>query len=273
MSDTGAMFSNLIGVGAPDVPEIDDMRNALSHGRYGAFPTLENAQDALREGLAGMVRGDMTSEQVVELVDERNAQTFAVSPEDETLGTASGDFSLSDTGGFVADALRAESGADIALFLDNGKDGRYNGKGISGRLYRGDVTMTDVLRILPDLKHGETGTMHVVTMTGESLLRTLEYAIPVDNDQTGWFYYASGLSMTYDPQAEPGSRIRAVSRSDGTAVDPEATYTVAVMDQTVPDDCILSCEQHDRAIVDIVVQAVRDAKTIAPAQDGRFAIG
>lgn len=273
MSDTGAMYSNLTGVGAPDVPEIDDMRNALEHGRYGSFPTLANAQDALREGLAGMVRGDTTSAQVIEMVDAQNAAPQSASNEEEVLGAAASDFTLAETGGFVADALREASGADVALFLDNGKDGRYNGKGISGRLYGGTVTMTDVLRILPDLKHGETGTMWTVSMTGANLLRTLEYALPVDNDQTGWFYYASGLTMTYDPQAEPGSRIEAIARSDGSAIEPDAVYTVAVMDETVPDEYLLSCDRSNRAVADIVAQAVRDAKTVAPAQDGRFIVG
>ena len=40
------------------------------------------------------------------------------------------------------------------------------------------------------MKHGESGVLQVVDMTGENLLRTLEYAIPVDNDIRGWFYYS-----------------------------------------------------------------------------------
>ena len=51
------------------------------------------------------------------------------------------------------------------------------------------------------MKHGESGVLQVVDMTGENLLRTLEYAIPADNDIRGWFYYFSGLKMTYAPSA------------------------------------------------------------------------
>ena len=39
------------------------------------------------------------------------------------------------------------------------------------------------------MKHGESGVLQVVDMTGENLLRTLEYAIPADNDIRVWFYY------------------------------------------------------------------------------------
>ena len=51
------------------------------------------------------------------------------------------------------------------------------------------------------MKHGESGVLQIVDMTGEKLLRTLEYAIPADNDIRGWFYYFSGLKMTYAPSA------------------------------------------------------------------------
>ena len=49
------------------------------------------------------------------------------------------------------------------------------------------------------MKHGESGVLQVVDMTGENLLRTLEYAIQADNDIRGWFYYFSGLKMRSNP--------------------------------------------------------------------------
>ena len=66
-------------------------------------------------------------------------------------------------------------------------------------------TTNDVIRALPDMKHGESGVLQIVDMTGEKLLRTLEYAIPADNDIRGWFYYFSGLKMTYAPPPYPES--------------------------------------------------------------------
>ena len=120
MGDTGAMFSSLTGVEPPNIPEIEDLIPALKRGRYATFPQLKNAQSALREGLAGMVRGDTTKEQVIEAVDAQNVSP----PESEKstlLGSATQDFTLVETGNFITDAMRAESGCEIALFLDNGK--------------------------------------------------------------------------------------------------------------------------------------------------------
>lgn len=71
-ADTGAMYSSVKKVPAPDIPEIADMLPALSHGRYAIFPEPKNAQDALREGLAGMLAGALTQDDIIRMVDHQN---------------------------------------------------------------------------------------------------------------------------------------------------------------------------------------------------------
>ena len=131
-ANTGAMYSSVKKVPAPDIPEIADMLPALSHGRYAIFPESKNAQDALREGLAGMLAGALTQDDVIRMVDHQNKNPLP--PKACTvIGEATADFTLIETGNFLTDAMRAKAGADVALFLDNGKDGKYNGKGASAR--------------------------------------------------------------------------------------------------------------------------------------------
>lgn len=104
------------------------MLPALSHGRYAIFPESKNAQDALREGLAGMLAGALTQDDVIRMVDHQNKNPLP--PKACTvIGEATADFTLIETGNFLTDAMRAKAGADVALFLDNGKDGKYNGQG------------------------------------------------------------------------------------------------------------------------------------------------
>lgn len=271
MSDTGAMFSPLNGIDAPDVPEIEDLRAALAEGRYAAFGHLKNAQGALRDGLAGMLKGELTKDKVIQMVDAQNQF-----PEAEVLpvklGTATEDFTLIETGNFITDAMRKESGCEIALFLDNGKDGKYNGKGVSGRIYKGDVTDTDIACVMPDMKDGETGTLWKTTMKGADIIHTLEYAVPVYNDQGGWFYYFSGLKMTFDPKAEPGERLKEIKMADGSELDKKKVYSVAVISNSVQEQYMKKCEKTETTIMDIVEQAVKAQESIAPAKDGRFII-
>ncbi|MEG0765055.1 MAG: ABC transporter substrate-binding protein, partial [Pseudoflavonifractor sp.] len=155
MGDTGAMYSSLIGVLPPDVPEVADLVPTLSHGRCTMFHTLKHAQGALRTGLAGMVQGKLSGSQVAALVDTENKKPPASSAP-AVLGSATADFTQIETGSFVTDAMRAASGCQIALFLDNGKDGLTNGKGIGAKLYEGPQLATDLPRILPDLRQKET---------------------------------------------------------------------------------------------------------------------
>lgn len=270
-ADTGGMFSSLLGTTAPNVPKIEALADALNHGRYVLFPQMTNAQSALQDGLAGMVKGEKTKEDVIKMVDAQNVNP-PIAEEPEVLGTAESDFTLTETGNFVTDVMRSWSGCEIALFLDNGKDGTFNGKGISGSIYKGDVTAVDLGRILPDMKLGETGNLWEITMTGEELMETLEYSIPVGTIKEGWFYYFSGLHMTYDPLAKPGERISKITTESGDKIEPEKEYTVAVMDQTVPEEFADTYEDSGVTIKKILEETIEKEKTISPDSEVRFAV-
>lgn len=270
-ADTGAMYSSLMDATPPDVPEIEALIPALSQGRYAVFPTLENAQGALREGLAGMLEGTLTKADVIRKVDEQNVTPQAAeSP--RLLGKASESFSLTDTGSFVADTMRNWGGCELALFLDNGKDGSYNGKGISGRIYAGDITTADIDRIMPDLKANDSGALWKASISGADLMTVLEYSVSVENNQTGWFYYFSGLKMEFDPTAEPGKRVKKITATDGSAIDPAHNYTIVVTEGSVPEKYLQNCTKTDSLSYDVVSRAVESAGTISPAKDGRFMI-
>lgn len=270
-ADTGAMFSSLRNAPPPDVPEIIDIDASLRQGRYAVFPELKYAQGALRSGLAGMVSGYLTAKDVILMVDKQNLNPPPVIPP-SVLGKAETDFSIIETGNFITDVIRAKTGADIALFLDNGKDGTYNGKGICSRLYKGQLTTADIFRLMPDMKHGEVGSVQILSMTGANLCKALEYAVTVNNGESGWFYYFSGLRMAFAPTAAPGSRIKEISLADGKALDPNHVYLVAAMDNTVDPKYVSNLKETGILIEDLLIQTIREKKTIAPSGDGRFNI-
>ncbi|MEG0378249.1 MAG: ABC transporter substrate-binding protein, partial [Eubacterium sp.] len=96
-SDTGGMLSSLNGTKPPNVPEIDALFSTLTHGRYAVFTELQNAQSALREGLAGMLQGKLTTADVIKMVDQENSSP-PQKPLPAVFGHASDDFTLMETG-------------------------------------------------------------------------------------------------------------------------------------------------------------------------------
>lgn len=269
--DTGSMYSSLKGVDFPDIAETKDLALALSHARYAIFPTISNIQTTLRKGLAGMVSGEYTKEQVAQLVDEANRSGADIQEKPEVIGTASKDFNTIETGTFITDTMKAASKSEIALFLDGGKDGQYNHKGVTAKLYKGDLTKNDITRIMPDLQGGQ-GEMWKVAMTGEDLIKTLEYAITTDNDTDGWFYYFSGLKVEFNPTAELGKRVKKATLSDGSKIDLQKEYSIAVMENSVPEEYMKSCEKSGILIGNLLEETIRKQKTISPAEDGRFVV-
>ncbi|MEG1863523.1 MAG: ABC transporter substrate-binding protein, partial [Oscillospiraceae bacterium] len=75
--DTGGMYSPLNGMPPPDVGEIEPLYSALEHGRCAVFPQFKNAQVTLRKGLAGMLKGEMTAQEVIQITDKENISPSA----------------------------------------------------------------------------------------------------------------------------------------------------------------------------------------------------
>lgn len=269
-SDTKAMHSSLNASISLDIPEIEKLVPALDYGRVAIFPELKNAQEALRKGLAGFLQRTLNKNDVIAMVNKQNLDTPIIVPE-ETLATASDDFTIIETGNYVTDAMRAQTKSDFALFLDNGKDGRYNGKGISARFYKGAIKPSDITRVLPDLKRGDLGMLQKVTMSGKDLMTTLEHSIVVES-QSGWFYYFSGLKMEYDPTETPGNRIKKISTDNNVLLDPNKNYTVAIMEGSVDSKYIQESENTDLLIKDLLLNSLSNNKTISPSKDDRFII-
>lgn len=268
-ADTGAMFSSLTSAALPDVPEIEALVPALNQGRYAVFPTLQNAQSSLRTGLAGLLDGTMTKEDVINAVDKQNANP-PMSAAPLLLGNATEDFTLTETGNFIADSIREWGDTEIALFLDNGKDGTYNGKGVSGRIYSGEITQVDVNRIMPDLKANDNGVLWKASISGENLIKTLEESVSIESNQIDWFYYVSGLKLEYDPTALSGNRVKKVTTDNGKTIDPKTMYTITVTEGSVDEAYLESCEKTSELSYDVVTKAISTAKSISPIRDGRL---
>lgn len=109
-------------------------------------------------------------------------------------------------------------------------------------------------------------------MTGENLLRTLEYAIPAGNDIRGWFYYFPGLKMIYIPSTMPGKRIIKITDAESKPLEAQRVYTAAVMNQAFPGDAIQSLTDTGISIQTLLTETIQSCETITSGKDGRFTI-
>ncbi len=118
-------------------------------------------------------------------------------------------------GNLVADAMRAATGADVAM---------ANGGGIrADREYEAGTMLTrrDILTELP------FGNVTVMTeITGAQILAAMENGVSKVEDGSGRFPQISGMSIVYDPTAPAGSRIVKLMIGENE-VDLNATYTFA----------------------------------------------
>ena len=122
-------------------------------------------------------------------------------------------------GNLVADSMRWDTGADFAL---------TNAGGIRDHLLEGEVTMGDVIAVLPFFNY-----IVVLEITPAQLFETLEIAVQAWPAPNGRFPQISGFSFTFDGYAEPFERILGVVTDEGVILDPEddeTTFTIAVND-------------------------------------------
>lgn len=124
-------------------------------------------------------------------------------------------------GNLITDAMRENTGADIVI---------TNGGGIRADIEAGEVTMGDVLTVLP---FGNL--ISTLELSGADVVAALENGVSQVEDGAGRFPQVSGLRYTWDGSQEPGSRIVSVEVWDEESgeyqpLDPNVIYYVATND-------------------------------------------
>jgi 5'-nucleotidase/UDP-sugar diphosphatase len=121
-------------------------------------------------------------------------------------------------GNLIADAMRADTGADVAVM---------NGGGIrAGKIYPpgGSITRRDILAELP------FGNRTVrLEMNGRELRAALENGFGLLPLSGGRFPQVSGVTIEVDPARAAGSRITSIKVGDAP-LDEAKTYSVDVND-------------------------------------------
>ncbi|MCC7417543.1 MAG: 5'-nucleotidase C-terminal domain-containing protein [Acidobacteria bacterium] len=176
--------------------------------------------------------------------------------------------SETNLGNLVADVMRADTGADIAL---------VNSGGIRGdRVFgAGALTRRTLLEI-----HPFGNVVCMVAVPGRIVLAALDNGVSRLPAAAGQFPQVSGLTLRVNPRAAPGSRVSDV-RIGGELLDPAKTYTLAIPDflLTGGDNYtmfagvpLLISPLAGHAMVAAFEAYLVDRREIAPVADGRILI-
>ena len=117
-------------------------------------------------------------------------------------------------GNLVADAMLdrvKQQGIQIAI---------ANGGGLRASIDAGEVTMGEVLTVLPF-----QNTLSTFQVSGETIVAALENGVSQLEDGAGRFPQVAGLTFAFDASQPAGSRVSDVM-VDGVPIDPAATYGV-----------------------------------------------
>ncbi|MEW5826179.1 MAG: 5'-nucleotidase C-terminal domain-containing protein [Candidatus Bipolaricaulota bacterium] len=177
---------------SPDVAEAEDVRQIL------------RPYEELAQALLGRPVGETD--------EDLDGEREAVRSRETSLGNA------------IADAMRwktAAFGTEIAV---------QNGGGIRASIPRGEITMGQILAVLP---FGNA--IAVLELRGDMLTQALENGLSQVESQAGRFPQVSGLRLHVSLEASPGSRVLRIEvwdpgTSEYAALDSGRVYRVATND-------------------------------------------
>jgi 2',3'-cyclic-nucleotide 2'-phosphodiesterase (5'-nucleotidase family) len=167
-------------------------------------------------------------------------------------------------GNLIADVMRASTGADVAM---------TNGGGIRASIAPGEITINDVVTVLP---FGNT--LSTIKLTGEQLLAVLEHSVRLYPATNGGFMQVSGLTFSFDPSLPEGERVVEV-KVGGVKLDPAAVYTVATNDFLAAGGDGYTAFAEGTELVDtgisldiVLMEYIQQQGSVGASVDGRITV-
>jgi 2',3'-cyclic-nucleotide 2'-phosphodiesterase (5'-nucleotidase family) len=192
-----------------------------------------------------LITEEFVSENSIELVGER-----------EFVRTGE-----TNLGNLITDSMVEFTGADVAL---------TNGGGIRASIPAGDITVGDVITVLPFGNYVVT-----IDVTGAEIVEALEHGLSAYPETLGAFPHIAGMNVVFDPSQEAGSRVVEVTVGE-EELDMEATYSLATNDFLAAggDDYTMFGGKELTALYpgldEILVEYIREYGTEGSPVEGRI---
>lgn len=198
-------------------------------------------------------------------IEEMKARVVA-----ETTDTLVGDRAVCraqecSMGSLIADAMLArvaDQGIDIAI---------QNGGGIRASIDVGEVTMGEVLSVLPF-----QNTLSTFQVPGSAIIAALENGVGQIEDGAGRFPQVAGMSYAFDVAAEPGARISDVMVG-GAPIEMDKVYGVVSNNfmRKGGDGYAMFVEAENAYdfgpdLADVLAEYMAETGPVTPYTDGRI---
>jgi ABC-type glycerol-3-phosphate transport system substrate-binding protein len=233
-------------------------------------------QSALAVGLQAYLEGKMSAADVMRSCDLARDKVLHKGIErGAVIGHAKENFTKLETGLFIADAFKKKTKADIGLCLV----GKIN-YGTVARLYKGDVTEKDIsmLTLMLEKKpqYPDDKKLGVVSMTGAQIMALLKKPFS-EHDAESFrnvpYFVAAGLKIIFAPWASDDRKLKSVTLADGSPLDINKLYTVALWYWPFDARCpYKTVKIYNDRCDDIFKNAVRETGELKPLRDGRFTL-
>ncbi|UUP16869.1 5'-nucleotidase C-terminal domain-containing protein [Nitratireductor thuwali] len=176
-----------------------------------------------------------------------------------------------EMGNAVTDAMLArtkDQGVDFAI---------TNGGGLRASIDEGEVTMGEVLGVLPF-----QNTLATFQIKGEDVVASLESGVSQIEEGAGRFPQVSGLRFSFDPSVAPGegrvSDVEVSENGEWQPIDPDKTYSVATNNfmRNGGDGYKLFAENAENAydygpgLEEVLADYLADNSPYQPTIDGRI---
>lgn len=300
MPKGSATISNVKGTDiSSDGAFMDGVIDTIAKGnifpeiRYTELAFNNPFQAAFREALMGYLDGTMDIHAATAHCDAAmDSLRSALEPEETVYGTASQNFTVLETAEFVADILRKEANADVALVLAN-----QLAYGEAGNFYEGDITDTALNLVTLDYISGkspEHNRLATVELTGAQILSIMNdpsLNSSANDTRTVWikhdirsYWVPSNIKIEYAPLLSENNTI-SIKNMDGSEFDLQKTYKVAIWNGSFSnlsengyfDRATLAAMENvtivsDKNSTELIIAAISAAGEISPPDDGRFTI-
>ena len=235
--ENGVLLPDRIDAGVSGAYATDEQalgENGLSEA--DTIPEVQAVSDALGSALEARA-GNIVGTTSVFLNGERGD----VRSQETNLGNLSADANLAYAQSVEpATAVSIKNGGGIrgaigACILPPGSNDETDRvcnppAGVPGINAPGEVSQLD-LEIAFRFNNG----LSLLTVTGEQLVELMEHGVAAVADVAGQFPQVAGLTFSYDPNAEPGSRLMSLSVNDANGAEEGGESVSVLEDGTLTD--------------------------------------